>query len=71
MKDDIAEGQGHDTLETAHALAILNRNRIPWPLSKAKKNRETHIQKIFRKKRRTFLRGCTVQREEIKIQKLF
>lgn len=49
IEDDVAEAQGHDSLETAYALAMLNRDRIPRPPTKAKKNCATHTQETFRK----------------------
>ena len=54
IEDDMAEGQGHDSLEAAYALAMLNRDRIPRPLSKKERNRATHTQETFRKDVRSF-----------------
>lgn len=33
IENDIIEGQGHDSLEAAYTVAMLNRDRIPRPLN--------------------------------------
>lgn len=49
IEDDIIEGQGHDSLEAAYAIAMLNMDRIPRPLNKQERNRANHSQEAFRK----------------------
>ena len=54
IEDDMAEGQGHDSIEAAYALAMLNRDRVPRPLIKKERNRATHTQETFHKDVRSF-----------------
>lgn len=51
IEDDIIEGQGHDLLEDAYAIAMLNRDGIPRTrtLNKKERNRANHTQEAFRK----------------------
>lgn len=49
IEDDIVEGQGHNLLEAAYAITILNRDRIPRTLNKTQRNRAIHTQEVFRK----------------------
>lgn len=48
-EDDIVEGQGHNLLEAAYAIKMLNRDRIPRPLNKTERNRAIDTQEAFRK----------------------